>query len=434
MLPRGDSISVRPVTQVEALATVAAIGDTRGDLYQRALQRILGQQIQGEVMSRFTDGSFMVKVGDTAARMMLPQGSQIGDKMPMTLVSVEPRPTFVIGNDAAQAAIVALSRGTSDDVEIRTPANIPQEEAAEPPHSKLADTAPPSTGKMQEQVSNAMQNGNAMMGASNRLAQKFAQIGAMYRPEYEMPIANTEDAPAVIGKDGTLVASLSKPQAQQTAGQSNTSFSTAGKLINQLLQAAQRDGATGALQGKEAIVDQPGNPPQQMADALQDTINKSGLFYESHVAEWADGQRSLNELKQEPQMQEASKAVKPEANRLEHAQIVNLQLTTLEQQRAHWQGEIWPGQQMDWEVRKEEQGKGQSAHGETQMWQSVVRFNLPSLGSVEASIRLLGNRVHIQIGAEDEAIASLLRMHADTLADALGAAGSPLDSLIVTEK
>ena len=277
MLPSGDGISVRPVTKVEALAPTAPIGDTRGDFHQRALQKILGQQIQGEVMSRLTDGSFMVKVGETAARMMLPQGSRIGDKMPMTLVSAEPRPTFVLGNDASQAAIVALSRGTQDDVETHTASNIPQDEAP-PTQNKSADTAPPSTGKMQEQVGNAMQNGSAMMGSTNRLAQKFAQIGAMYRPEYEVPMSNVEDTPATIDKDGALITTLDTRPQQHTAGQSNASFSSAGKLINQLLQAAQRDGATGASQGKEAIVEQPGNPPQQMADALQNTINKSGLF------------------------------------------------------------------------------------------------------------------------------------------------------------
>ncbi|MBI3229217.1 MAG: flagellar hook-length control protein FliK [Burkholderiales bacterium] len=431
MLPSGDGISVRPVTQVEGPSTVAAIGDTRGDLYQRALQRILGQQLQGEVMSRFTDGSFMVKVGETAARMMLPSGSKIGDKMPMTLVSADPRPTFVIGNDAEQAAIVALSRGAPDEVEARF--SHPTTQENDTSHAKLDEHAQKSTGAMQEQLSNAMQSGNAMLSPGNRLAQKFAQIGAMYRPEYEMPTPSTGENAAIITKDGALLTPLDQHHAHHGASQQgNTSFSTTGKLINQLLQAAQRDGATGALQGKEAIVDQPNNPPQQVADALQDTISKSGLFYESHVAEWVDGQRTLSDLMHEPQMQDGQKIAHADPNRVEFAQIVNLQLNTLEQQSTRWQGEIWPGQQMDWEVRKEDQRQGGGE--QMQAWQSIVRFQLPTLGEVEASVHLIGNRVHIQVGTGDEDSAALLRQHADALADALGAAGSPLDSLTVMKK
>jgi hypothetical protein len=61
----------------------------------------------------------------------------------------------------------------------------------------------------------------------------------------------------------------------------------------------------------------------------------------------------------------------------------------------------------------------------------VVRFELPTLGVVAASIRLTGGRLQVQVRAAEEDTASLLRTHGNELASALDAAGSPLDQLTV---
>jgi hypothetical protein len=47
------------------------------------------------------------------------------------------------------------------------------------------------------------------------------------------------------------------------------------------------------------------------ACALRDAVASSGLFYESHVAEWAEGKRPLASLLLEPQMQKAARATRP---------------------------------------------------------------------------------------------------------------------------
>lgn len=418
MLSSGDGLTVRPVTPVEAAVPVTAIGDTRGDLYQRALQRILGQQLLGEVMSRFNDGSFMLKLGDTSARLMLPDGSKVGDKIPLTLISLEPKPTFQIGTQAqaSQAAVVALSQPAQEERPLPSTARAESEpEAAQ-------------TAARQGPPPDAM----PMAGANSRILRQFAQIGAMYRPEYDMSAKNLDEGSPVLTPDGALIAHLETPLPNKNPAHGHASFSNAGKLINQLLLATKRDGMPAAVQGKEAVVNGPEQPPQQVAAALQQTINNSGLFYESHLAQWADGKRSMQDLLHEPQMQgmDQIKDVKPEANRIEFAHLVNLQLNTLEQQRAHWHGEIWPGQEMDWEVSKDEQQAGSGAESGG-AWQSVVKFHLPELGEVQAHIHLLGSRLHIQIQTENEGSASMLRAHADSLSEALLAAGSPLDSLTV---
>src|SRR4051812_39685984 len=101
MLPRADIITVRPVGAAELVSGPAPVGDARQEQFQRSLAGLIGQSVQAEVMSRLTDGSFLVKVADTAARMMLPPGAQVGQRVPLTLVSVSPRPTFQITSAAA---------------------------------------------------------------------------------------------------------------------------------------------------------------------------------------------------------------------------------------------------------------------------------------------------------------------------------------------
>jgi hypothetical protein len=87
---------------------------------------------------------------------------------------------------------------------------------------------------------------------------------------------------------------------------SNVNLSDTSKLMT-LLQAGNTSNANPAeaqaLANAAAII--PGEPPpaQQFANALRDAISQSGLFYESHQAEWVVGDRPLAELLLEPQAQ-----------------------------------------------------------------------------------------------------------------------------------
>ena len=389
--------NIRAPAPVEAPGSVATIGEVRQELYQRALQRLVGQSLEGQVLSRYTDGSFLVKFADTAARVILPPNTQIGDSLPLTLVSVQPRPTFLLGSDAdklGKSPLVYLDPHGSEEVEL----------------SGAAEEPPPGTPQTRTPATN--------------LARQFQQIDSLLRPSDRIATDGKQSSAADLASGGL-------------AHSAQASLSNAGQLINNLLQAAQQQGAPAALQGKVAILPQPNTATPQVAAALQDTLAYSGLFYESHVHEWADGKRPIAELLREPQMQQAAKGDGASGTRLNgndnlaFPQLVNLQLGTLEQQATHWRGEIWPGQNMEWDVQREPQQNTSGGKDPDQAWQSTVRFELPGLGSITASLHLLGEHLHIQVQTGSERSASLLREHAAELATALDAAGSPLDSLLV---
>jgi len=399
MIPPADITSVKSPVLTETTALTpsspsSATASVGPNSVQGALSNItqtaVGQLFQAQVLSQLEDGTFLVSVGDNALRMVLPAGTNVGGTLPMTLLATDPRPAFLLE--------------------------------------------------------------------------------------------------------------------QQNDG-SSALLSNAAKVINTALQSAQQSGAPTAIVGKTPLLTTPTADTPQIAGALQDGIEFSGVFYESHVAQWVDGERPMSDLMLEPQTQESSQAgaqsqasaaatagksqasnaptvlqrpatsdmelsrlidnaltspsdgptklsqaintllnsrnLPQEADTLvrtptltqETAQNINLQLNTLEQHRIAWQGELWPGQQLEWEVSDEtNRGGQQGATGdENTSWQSVVRFELPTLGKVSATINLAGGHVQMRINTASQGSAALLKARGDELANALDAAGSPLDSLIIKQ-
>ena len=347
-------------------------------------QMAVGRLLQAQVLTQLHDGSYIVGVEDSAMRMALPEGTTVGSKLQMTLLTDNPRPTFLL--------------------ESQSDAN-------------------------------------------------------------------------------------------------SASLSGAGKIISNVLQTAQQANAPNTLVGKTPILPQPAADPPHIAAAMQDSVEFSGLFYESHVGQWVNGDRPIADLAREPQMQnkadsstaqagnaraqsapsgtmlqragtsatelaklidnvrsttdthssigqainnllnntrglpqEADTIVKPNQVSAENAQTIHLQLNSLEQNRYVWQGELWPGQKMEWEIQEEgNKNKQQNQAGDDQStWNSSVHFQLPGLGKISATIHLAGGRVQMRVATDSDATAAKLKAHGKELANAMDDAGSPLDSLLIS--
>lgn len=79
-----------------------------------------------------------------------------------------------------------------------------------------------------------------------------------------------------------------------------TTLSAAARAISAILGPI--PGVASAVHGSAPVWSQPSTPvPQQLAAALARTVATSGLFYESHLSQFASGARTLAELAQEPQ-------------------------------------------------------------------------------------------------------------------------------------
>ena len=74
-----------------------------------------------------------------------------------------------------------------------------------------------------------------------------------------------------------------------------------GALLNKIAITA--EGQTAPLAKAAPLLASVPTNPVEMAQAMQKALSKSGLFYESHQAQWVAGERPLTELLQEPQAQ-----------------------------------------------------------------------------------------------------------------------------------
>ena len=88
LFPRAEPTGTRPVTLIQTLLPTSALGDLREEVLHRLTQISLGQQLDADVQSKLSDGSFLVKIADATARMNLPSSTNVGDKISLTLIGV----------------------------------------------------------------------------------------------------------------------------------------------------------------------------------------------------------------------------------------------------------------------------------------------------------------------------------------------------------
>lgn len=260
-------------------------------------------------------------------------------------------------------------------------------------------------------------------------------LAASPQPTFQLGDATLHGTPVPLSANAAslaaAVAAATSPATSpfmQAGGQhEGADLSPAARLLAQVLQGANGAPASASVTGTTPLVPQGVPDPAQLAAQLKQAIAKSGLFYESHVAEWAEGKRPLSELMGEPQAQKAP-GTPPTDPAL--ARMINMQLAGQEQGQVNWQGQLAPGQAFEWKVTREEDkgSRGRGEPGQEPGWQSGLRLRFARLGEVKASITLRGKHVQIDLQADPAALAPL-RDGAPRLQDALAAAGSELAAL-----
>lgn len=213
------------------------------------------------------------------------------------------------------------------------------------------------------------------------------------------------------------VAAATSPMIHTGGQHEAADLSPAARLLAQVLQSA--PGTAPPLAGTAPLAPQGAPDPAQLAAQLQQAIAKSGLFYESHLAQWADGKRPLAELMAEPQAQKAPGTAPTEPG---SARLINQQLAAQEQGHVAWQGQFGPGQPLHWEVTREDGDPARPDGGDAPAWHSSLRLRFALLGEIEARVSLHGGRLQVDVKAAGEA-AGLLRAASPRLQDALSAAG-----------
>ena len=223
-----------------------------------------------------------------------------------------------------------------------------------------------------------------------------------------------------------------------------------------------------------------------MLPLLKQAITQSGMFYESHQAEWVEGRLPKAALLQEPQGKLSSPTAfasalaeeqgvsqnQPRASTGEPAvaaritadlaqssntsvegskaaiaqsqtsgqvvapqtqPLVQQQLEALATQNFSWQGQVWPGQEMRWEIDEDATRSEQDGEDSAPRWSTRLHLTLPNLGEVDARIRLDGNSIAISMVADSAETRTLMRVSTLALRSQLDEAGLTLASMGVSD-
>lgn len=463
MFPRADIVGTRPVASVEATKPTAPAGDAHQELAQRLNRIALGTFLEGEVLTRLNDGTFAVKVADTAVRMNLPTGTQVGETLDLTLIATEPRPSFVLTTPTRDNSASLSSAGRLVDWIIHTAKaeGAPTALLGKTPLAPSADTNP-------VQLAASMKDMLEFSGL-------FYESHVAQWVDGERPLPKLLQEPQAKNSNLPLVAAALKAAASavregdggmKPASTPHLDTAHLARLFENL--GGQHDVVRALMTVLQAARPSTPNLPASAADVAEQSASSPPTTQISATPEAAPPEHTAHELTatephapelgpstlpadtspatvsgaDEPSpatmptapngqpLADADVAVHPKAMNSESVNMVSLQLNTLEQQRITWQGELWPGQQIEWEIG-EDTPQGTQIDAQERTWQSVVRLDMPVLGKLSATVRLAGERLQIQVSATDEDTASLLRAHGGALSSALAAAGSPLDLLTV---
>jgi hypothetical protein len=233
--------------------------------------------------------------------------------------------------------------------------------------------------------------------------------------------------------------------------------------------------------------------PKALAGALREILGQSGLFYESHQAQWVRGERSTNQLLDEPQnvltgrnqlpsapMQQAVPGTNPGLPDTQSVQdtlsssssaalgtnpgqvasssdtaagsgqtastssdvslpvakellnLVQQQLHTLEHHHLVWTGQIWPGQQMQWEIQGEPEH--QARQQDERQWSTEMDLALPKLGDVHARLVFAESGLRLTLHATDSTTVELFNRALPMLKDSFADSNIPLIAAVVEKK
>ncbi len=192
------------------------------------------------------------------------------------------------------------------------------------------------------------------------------------------------------------------------------------------------------LKGSHALLANPPTDTKQMATELpgqlHEAVQLSGAFYESHLKEWANGQRTLDQVRQEPQNQNLPNQTthSGHVSDIPQTQLIPAQLNAQENRQFLWRGELLPGQPFEWQIKEDTSKKSSpQARPDEKTWLTTVKFDLPKLGQIHASIQLTGNSASFRITAKNPDAAPILSNSQSLLSNSLEASGTQVSQFLV---
>ena len=267
-------------------------------------------------------------------------------------------------------------------------------------------------------------------------AERARQSGAVTAPNARTtPPAQTVAAPAV-SPTLTLgvIAGAQSLMAHLQADATQVAATGAQRALRPDLLTQDALNSNAIVRSANALLDGSHANVYAAARQLRATVEHSGLFYESHLAQWSAGTRSAQDLGAEltqlhrqaqatPSHEATAATASVNASSTSSGERVAAQLETLQKSAFVVQAPAWAGQPCSIafheDLPPEGHGAG-SAAARPQVVSATVTLDLPHFGPLHVQLRLAGAAVAVQAQARPQATVQL--------SAALGQLGSALQA------
>lgn len=392
-------------------------------------QFVPGQRLTALVLVSQPNGRFQVQVGEQVLDMNLPRNTQPGEQLELTFVSNQPRLTFVLSRDLAAAlANAAAPAGAEPHVTVSDSARFlggllqkiaAQAEGQASPLSKAAPLLSAAPADIKEFV--------------GVLRNALSQSGLFYESHQAQWVAGERKLSDLLqepqGRLSPNMASLVAAAAGTPSGKPQAVLNSASALIDSIQVALPETAETGA--GISPAVSQ---PDRVLIYSAQGGVAEAGPRVAQTAARLgsvlmspAQGDAVATGTSNAPLPPQPESSSMQGAGKLPvHAETVSLvqqQLQTLDSRQLVWQGQVWPGQEMEWRVEERNARDGRSGEEEAINWQTSLRLQLPSLGNIHATLAFVPQGLRINLKAADEGTAGIMQGAQDRLLRSMEAAG-----------
>ena len=388
-----NSTQGRPVaaatalSQAESTAVSQVVSESTA-----AIKFEVGQQIQATIQEQVSPGLYKVQIAGQSMQLQLPGQIKVGSQIALQVLSTSPRLSFGVTSSSAPISTAEELSSTSrllSNLTQQAPSKTLVESASGKAVWPSADTAP-ETVKLAVALKDALANSGLFYESHQAqwVAGKLSTAQLLTEPQNQLVQVATNSQPAPPGT-GTVPA---QPEPGRAAAvKPDTPAAALQQSSTGIAETQPRGAATGAPS------DMPSSPT---SNASPNAISNSNS---------------------------TSSAPFPIAKEL--IPLVQQQLHTLETHQLAWSGQVWPNQQMQWEIQGEPEHR--SSHPDERQWHTEMQLDLPRLGDVKASLTFHQGAVRIALYAGNTDARTLFDRRLPELATAMKSAGIPLSSAVV---
>ena len=392
---------------------------------------VAGQRLLAEIESLMPNGTYRALINQRVVTLALPFAAKSGDAIELEVAETDGKLTLAVvprgaadGNKGSdEAAATSLSRtgqlisnllAGARDIKGGTmalPLNSNQPIAAGPPSSgrdllPLLEQAITQSGMFYESHQADWSEG------------RYSKAQLRQEPQGKLP----PQVPA--GQLG--LASADTPESMASPGaDSAQSVSRPLEAKGAASQPGQPSPAAQSVQPSEALPT-PRTPelsPATHGSQAPQGPQPSQSTHSSQASQTSDSPQSAQPTQSSPPSQPAQPIA-------QQAQVlVQQQLEAFATQNFSWQGQVWPGQEIEWQIEDPGRRRERAGDDGAEQWQTRLRLTLPSLGEVEARLHIQGKQITLALIASNADTRGLLRSAAVDLRGQLEQAGLDLSSI-----